>query len=98
MGWNTVRAAPVDALYSGFEREPRFYFDHSYYFVAEDPTHCGGMTHHGVVFAASIRKGPLFGVQFHPEKSHRFGMRLLGNFVAEVRRATEKAPVAAGAL
>jgi glutamine amidotransferase len=93
MGWNIVQPASGDILYTGLEREPRFYFDHSYYFVVDDPAHCAATTRHGVQFAAGIRQGPLFGVQFHPEKSHRFGMKLLSNFVTYATSAAAKREV-----
>ena len=81
MGWNIVTALENDPLYWGFNAEPRFYFDHSYYFVPRDATAYASRAHHGIEFAAGIRKGMLFGVQFHPEKSHRFGLALLRNFI-----------------
>jgi glutamine amidotransferase len=82
MGWNLVRKQAGDVLYDSLDGEPRFYFDHSYYFVPRDPAHYCGRATYGVDFAAGIRKELLFGVQFHPEKSHRFGLALLRNFVA----------------
>jgi glutamine amidotransferase len=92
MGWNLVRA-PADApLYAKLGSEPRFYFDHSYYFLPRDDRTEVAWAHHGIEFAAGIRQGALFGVQFHPEKSHRFGLQLLGNFVrfaADRLQATE---------
>jgi glutamine amidotransferase len=80
MGWNEVRAVAGNLLLAGFDAEPRFYFDHSYYFVPQEEADCVGTTTYGLQFAAAISKGLLFGVQFHPEKSHRFGLRLLRNF------------------
>lgn len=80
MGWNIVAPARDNPLFDGFDGEPRFYFDHSYYFVPNDAGSCAARTRYGVEFAASIRRGNLFGVQFHPEKSHRFGFQLLKNF------------------
>ena len=80
MGWNLISEHHDDPLYAGFDRDPRFYFDHSYYFVRRSLSVNAVMARHGVEFAAGVRKGLLFGVQFHPEKSHRFGFKLLSNF------------------
>lgn len=82
MGWNLVVSGGDDLLYRGIEGTPRFYFDHSYHFVPRNPAHISSVSYYGFNLVASIRKGPLFGVQFHPEKSHRFGLKLLENFVS----------------
>jgi glutamine amidotransferase len=88
MGWNIVTAVGDNPLFQGFGESPRFYFDHSYYFDPRDPASSAAIARHGVEFAAGIRQGNLFGVQFHPEKSHRFGLQLLRNFVQFVRGTT----------
>jgi len=80
MGWNDVRWTAPDPLVEGLEEGARFYFVHSYYVVCDDPAHQLGTAHYGHDFAAAIRRGRIYGVQFHPEKSHRFGLRLLSNF------------------
>jgi len=80
MGWNDVRWTAPDPLVEGLEEGARFYFVHSYYVVCDDPAHQLGTAQYGHDFAAAIRRGQIYGVQFHPEKSHRFGLRLLGNF------------------
>jgi imidazole glycerol-phosphate synthase subunit HisH len=83
MGWNLVTAkSSSDPLYTDFAKVPRFYFDHSYYFAPRDQKVVAAVTRHGVEFPAGFRQGLLFGVQFHPEKSHRFGFRLLSNFAS----------------
>jgi imidazole glycerol-phosphate synthase subunit HisH len=86
MGWNIVTPSATDPLYRNMGAQPRFYFDHSYYFVPKDPGSLSARCTHGVEFASGIRRGLLFGVQFHPEKSHRFGFQLLRNF-AEFSRS-----------
>ena len=82
MGWNEVE--PVDQeLFAGFdETRPRFYFLHSYHVVCVCPEHVAARCEYGLPFHAAIRSRHVFGVQFHPEKSHRFGTRLLGNFLS----------------
>ena len=80
MGWNEVYWNASDPLVEGLEQGARFYFVHSYYVACDDPAHQLGTAHYGHDFAAAIRRGHVYGVQFHPEKSHRFGLRLLGNF------------------
>ena len=80
MGWNDVRAGREHALLAGFADERRFYFVHSYHFVCRSPDHAVGMTDYGYPFASVVARDNVAGVQFHPEKSHRFGMRLLSNF------------------
>jgi glutamine amidotransferase len=78
MGWNVVN--PVnDILYSQLE-ENRFYFVHSFYYIPEDLNHTAGTTDYAHTFTSSVNRDNIFGVQFHPEKSHKYGMQLLTNF------------------
>jgi glutamine amidotransferase len=81
MGWNTVRLLKPSALYDGLPAESRFYFVHSYHIICEDPEDRLTETTHGFPFTSSVQHGNVLGAQFHPEKSHRFGMQLLKNFV-----------------
>ncbi len=80
MGWNGVRWLADDVLNESLRAEARFYFVHSYHAVCADPASVLGTTVYGGEFASVIRAGRVYGVQFHPEKSHRFGLALLGNF------------------
>jgi glutamine amidotransferase len=82
MGWN-VAAPPADhPLFANFDSPPSFYFVHSYFMACDRPESVLSSTTHGVEFASGITKDNIAGVQFHPEKSHRFGMQLLRNFAA----------------
>jgi len=81
MGWNDV--VPRESgggLFAGLESDARFYFLHSYYFKTDREADVLATAEYGAPFACAVRSGNVFGVQFHPEKSHRFGMRLLQNF------------------
>lgn len=80
MGWNQAAPAHGHSLYKTLEAA-RFYFVHSYHVMCEDVNDVLSMTHHGYPFASAVNRGNVFGVQFHPEKSHRYGMTLLKNFV-----------------
>lgn len=80
MGWNLVKQTTPSKLTEGSEEETRFYFVHSYCVKVEDDAHSILKTEYGIKFDAAIQNGNIYGVQFHPEKSHRFGMRLLNNF------------------
>lgn len=80
MGWNLVQRATASSLTENFVPEHRFYFVHSYHAQVEDEKYSILKTEHGYPFDSAIQNGNIFGVQFHPEKSHRFGMRLLENF------------------
>ena len=80
MGWNRVYEKNPGLLIKDLPPEPRFYFVHSYYVMAEDEKHVLTTTTHGVEFNSIIQKENIFGAQFHPEKSHKFGMKLLENF------------------
>jgi len=81
MGWNVARPAKDSALLQQCPEEPRFYFTHSYYVACENPQDQLLRVRHGsTVFDAGFEHGNLMGVQFHPEKSHRFGMWFLKNF------------------
>jgi glutamine amidotransferase len=80
MGWNIVHKSIPSPLTEGFIGEFRFYFVHSYYVHVEDEQNSILKAHHGIEFDAGIQQGNIFGVQFHPERSHRFGMKLLENF------------------
>ena len=80
MGWNEVVVKQSSPLIEDLPAEPRFYFVHSYYVTAGDNAHVLANTTHGVEFNSIIQKGNIYGAQFHPEKSHKFGMKLLENF------------------
>jgi imidazole glycerol-phosphate synthase subunit HisH len=83
MGWNEVTVTHPTALTHSLPPKPRFYFVHSYYVKADDPTDVMLRCHYGQDFDAGLNRGNIFGAQFHPEKSHKFGMALLKGF-AEV--------------
>lgn len=85
MGWNTIERVPGHAeVLPHVQSGDRFYFVHSFYVRPNDDADILGTTQHGLAFASMIRRENVWGVQFHPEKSHRFGMRLLADF-AEVK-------------
>jgi imidazole glycerol-phosphate synthase subunit HisH len=81
MGWSEVELQRDSKLFNGFTEEPRFYFVHSYHLTCHSKQDELGHATHGYPFVAAIEHANIFGVQFHPEKSHRFGMHLLGNFL-----------------
>ena len=80
MGWNEVTVGSLTALTSPLPPEPRFYFVHSYYVRTDDPADVMLSCHYGQNFDAGLNRGNLFGAQFHPEKSHKFGMAMLRGF------------------
>ncbi len=83
MGWNMIKwSMPDHALASGLSEDCRFYFVHSYRVICESPANSLAACSYGGEFSAAIARGNIAGVQFHPEKSHRFGLRFLGNFAA----------------
>jgi len=80
MGWNIAQPNAKSKLTKGLGPDPKYYFVHSYYVRTESATHSLMQTHHGIKFDSAIELDNIFGVQFHPEKSHRFGMNILKNF------------------
>jgi len=80
MGWNLVQRAVPSALTDNFEPDHRFYFVHSYHVKTKNENYSILKTMYGYPFDSAIQNDNIFGVQFHPEKSHRFGMKLLENF------------------
>jgi glutamine amidotransferase len=81
MGWNTVDIVKPNPLLDSSMEQQRFYFVHSYHVVCADSAEVLATARHGVDFCAAFQKDNLFGVQFHPEKSHRFGMALMKRFL-----------------
>jgi glutamine amidotransferase len=80
MGWNDVQPKPGSPLFAGLESDARFYFLHSYYFDCIEPSHAAATASYGADFSCAVSVGNVYGVQFHPEKSHHFGTQLLKNF------------------
>ena len=80
MGWNTVKPTRPHPLFDGFDAPLRAYFVHSFCIECDDPATMLAETTHGIPFASAIGRDNIAGMQFHPEKSHRFGMRILSNF------------------
>lgn len=79
MGWNDVRPVATDSLFRGI-KAPRYYFLHSYFTVPRKPTDVLATTSYGSDFTSAVRSSHVFGTQFHPEKSHHWGIDLLRNF------------------
>jgi len=80
MGWNDVCPRETGGLFAGLEEGAMFYFLHSYYFEPRDSNDVLAITDYNGMYASSVRHGNVFGVQFHPEKSHQWGIQLLKNF------------------
>ena len=82
MGWNSASLCePDSALWAGLGPDPYFYYVHSYFPTPEETALTAARTSYGVSFAGAIQRGRLLATQFHPEKSQKAGMRLLGNFL-----------------
>lgn len=82
MGWNYVQVVRPHGLVANLGEDPRFYFAHSYHMVCEEPDDVVGLTTYGYEFPSVVQRGNVMGAQFHPEKSHRFGMKIFENFLA----------------
>ena len=80
MGWAEVDNYSQSKLFANMHEEPRFYFVHAYHLQLENATDCLLTSKYGYDFAAGIEHKNILGVQFHPEKSHKYGMKLLENF------------------
>lgn len=81
MGWNIVSPVCQSELFDLEAEEQRFYFAHSYHYECKNPEDVLSNTNYGFDFPSAIRRKNIFGVQFHPEKSHRFGRQLLTKFI-----------------
>lgn len=80
MGWNVTNINTPSSLTVNFPSDSRFYFVHSYYVKVKSENNSILKTTYGVEFDSAIQSENIFGVQFHPEKSHRFGMKIFENF------------------
>ena len=80
MGWNTIQPINNNSLLSGFNGDSRFYFLHSYYFECNNTNDVISTTEYGNTYTSALNKNNIFGIQFHPEKSHSNGIKLLKNF------------------
>lgn len=83
MNWNHINLKANIQLFKGLNSGSKFYFAHSFHFIPEDGFSIAAESSYGDTFVAVIKQDNILGVQFHPEKSHRFGMKLLTNFVCE---------------
>ena len=82
MGWNVAKPTHTRTLFNGLDQDEdtAFYFVHSYHVVCDRDEDVLATTYHGYEFASAVACGNVMGTQFHPEKSHRYGLRLLKNF------------------
>ncbi len=83
MGWNQVKLKRKHPVFDGIPDSSNFYFVHSYYAVPDDTSIIAGETDYGVTFCSAVAHGNLIGVQFHPEKSGDYGLRVYDNFIKQ---------------
>lgn len=81
MGWNFIVQQKSSKLFTEMYSDARFYFVHSFFFKANNQSDILTSTTYEIDFTSAIERGNILGVQFHPEKSHKYGMKLLKNFV-----------------
>ena len=84
MGWNSVNIKKESPLFCEMYENPIFYFVHSYHIVCNNAEDVLTTTSYGYEFTSSLQRENIFGTQFHPEKSHKYGLRLMKNFVEQV--------------
>ena len=80
MGWNDVKITKNNILFNELDENAIFYFLHSYYFKCQQQNDVIATTEYGISFTSAVNVNNIFGIQFHPEKSHRYGEQLLNNF------------------
>jgi imidazole glycerol-phosphate synthase subunit HisH len=80
MGWNTMTPIKDNKLLNGFNGSSRFYFLHSYYFYCNNNNDIIAKSEYGITYASAVNHDNIYGIQFHPEKSHSNGIQLLYNF------------------
>jgi glutamine amidotransferase len=82
-GWNTIQVSnEQNPLFKEIQQESYVYFNHAYYCAPESPQTILASTTYGISYASAVQKENVFGVQFHPEKSHKVGLKLLSNFMS----------------
>lgn len=81
MGWNFISPKKDDVLFQSSSERQRFYFVHSFFASCNDKNDVLSLTNYGIDFVSSVQKNNIYGVQFHPEKSHRYGMHIINNFI-----------------
>ena len=81
MGWNYVEAKQTGSIFDTMYENPKFYFVHSYHVNCKDEKNVLAVSEYGYEFPAGIIKDNIIGLQFHPEKSHKYGMKLFSNFL-----------------
>jgi imidazole glycerol-phosphate synthase subunit HisH len=80
MGWSDITLQDNNPLWEGLPAEPRFYHVHTYHFAFHDPSAISATANYGYEFVCAFHHSNIYGTQFHPEKSHKFGMKVLENF------------------
>ncbi len=80
MGWNQIRPVKNNKIFKGLNNDSRFYFLHSYYFICHNEVDILSTTNYGIKYTSSLNSNNIYGIQFHPEKSHSNGIQILKNF------------------
>jgi glutamine amidotransferase len=84
VGWNTLKIKKESSLFAGISSDHRFYFTHSYHVCCEDEEDVLASTEYGCEFTSAIQRDNIIGVQFHPEKSHQDGIKVIKNFIEKM--------------